>query len=85
MNATDTVKTNYNKFDNLPQGYLSYIQDEIKKRDNVVVHKTTIRYRLLNGYKDYNDLLEEFINLKKKEEYHSKIEQERFKKLAGVQ
>jgi hypothetical protein len=36
MNATDTVKTNYNKFDNLPQGYLSYIQDEIKKRDNVV-------------------------------------------------
>ena len=85
MNATDTVKTNYKKFSNLPVGYLDYIQKTIQKRDNVLINKATIKYRLLNGYKEYNDLLEQFIAIKKKEEDDKRKEVERFQNLAGVQ
>jgi len=85
MNPIDTVKTNINKFNNLPDGYLEFIQKTIKERDNVIVHRSTIRYRLLKGFKDYNDILEQFITLKKKEENEKRLEVERFKHLAGVQ
>jgi hypothetical protein len=82
MEANQMQKTDTKK---LPVGSMTYIQRVIQERDNILIPKSTISYRLSKGWQDYNNILEEFIYLKQQEENKKRLEVERFKHLAGVQ